>query len=503
MLIGNAPKLSQDSFGLTNLSCVRKNLKQWTVQGNNSWTELSDQELSQKLEKISHIKRLLEKYCISPRFREALADDPVQTIAQANLQVNPEDFVALGQANGDRATVRSRPLSPDLQDFFSFAQERLHWLELGEISNTSHHLRYQTWRTRQIARTRFQMSRAVVGALCHIPVCFELSKGCSVGCAFCAISAPRLEDHFFYTPENAQQWQQTLYLLKEILGTAASSGFCYWATDPLDNPDYEQFMLDFHRIFGIFPQTTTAQPMKDPARLRALLKLAFEKGCKLNRFSILSEKVLEQVYAAFSAEDLAFVGMVPQNPDAVLMIQFPLVTEPARKVKSGRSLERHAKQGEERQGVVDGTIACVSGFLFNMVDSTVQLISPCTANECYPLGYIVFEKGTFSSVDDLRLLLNGMIDRHMPLSVPNDRPLQFYPDLRFTEYPDGFQLSTQWHTERFYSPVSKRVGALIQSGVYTADAIVNQLAAEGIAASTSLDCLAQIFQQGVLDESPS
>ena len=509
MLTGSAPVFSRDSIGLTDLSYVRQNLDRWAAQGNHTWGQLSDQELSQKLGKISQIKRLLEKHCISPRFREALADNPAQAIAQANLQVNPEDFVALGLSTADRI----QPLSSDLQDFFGFAQERLHWMELGEISNISNNLRYKSWRTRQIARNRFQVARVVADTLLHIPVCFELSKGCSIGCAFCAISAPCLEDIFFYTPENAQRWQQTLNLLKEILGTAAGAGFCYWATDPLDNPDYEQFMLDFHAILGIFPQTTTAQPMKDPARMRALLKLAFEKGCKLNRFSILSEKVLEQVYAEFSAEDLTFVGMVPQNPDAVLMIQFPMVMEPARKIKAGRALDRYQKQGEGRQGTVEGTIACVSGFLFNMVESTVQLISPCSATERYPLGYIVFEKGTFSSVDDLRLLLDGMIDRHMPLSVPRDRPLRFYPDLQVTEYPDGFQLSTLWHTARFHDPAGsgnssdnsapfRRIGSLIQAGTYTAEAIVKQLASEGISASASLDCLDQIFRNGVLDESP-
>ena len=36
------------------------------------------------------------------------------------------------------------------------------------------------------------------------------------------------------------------------------------------------------------------------------------------------------------------------------------------------------------------TIGCVTGFLFNMVDRTVQLISPCTATDEWPLGFYVY-----------------------------------------------------------------------------------------------------------------
>jgi len=35
---------------------------------------------------------------------------------------------------------------------------------------------------------------------------------------------------------------------------AAGRGFCYWGTDPMDNPDYEKFCLDFHEVLGIFPK---------------------------------------------------------------------------------------------------------------------------------------------------------------------------------------------------------------------------------------------------------
>src|SRR5205814_8046857 len=105
---------------------------------------------------------------------------------------------------------------------------------------------------------------------------------------FCGVSAGRKGADFLYTPDNARLWRDVLAVLRRVVGPAAATGFCYWATDPLDNPDYERFALDVAEICGRFPQTTTAQPLKDPERTRALLALSVAHGCTINRFSILT-----------------------------------------------------------------------------------------------------------------------------------------------------------------------------------------------------------------------
>ena len=57
-----------------------------------------------------------------------------------------------------------------------------------------------------------------------------------------------------------------------IVGDAAGRGLCYYATEPLDNPDYECFLVDFHAEFGRVPQTTTAAATRDIERTRRLLR---------------------------------------------------------------------------------------------------------------------------------------------------------------------------------------------------------------------------------------
>jgi hypothetical protein len=108
-----------------------------------------------------------------------------------------------------------------------------------------------------------------------------------VGCWFCGISAPKLGDIYLYNEENANLWRQVLELLKNKLGENTGSSFCYWATDPLDNPDYEKFCIDFSDVLGVFPFTSTAQALKYPERVKSLIDLSIKKGRTINRFSIL------------------------------------------------------------------------------------------------------------------------------------------------------------------------------------------------------------------------
>jgi radical SAM family RiPP maturation amino acid epimerase len=337
---------------------------------------------------------LLSRWIADPSFKRLVSVKPDEAINRYNLKVDLEEMKVLWEENISKQ-------NGELPDVFTNFKQRLKCNESAKsfkrvksAAASSSDLCYKAWRERQIARTTSQFKKKMQDAIIHAPVSFELSKGCSIGCWFCGVSAPRLGDIFFYSQENAKLWREIQQLMKKILGSAASAGFCYWASDPFDNPDYEKFCLDFYEIFGFFPQTTTAQPLKDIVRTRSLLKLSREKGYPLNRFSILSLKMLDRVHKEFSAEELALVDLVLQNPEADKI-----------KAYTGKIRERSLEKGETDNEFPDqGTIACVSGFLFNMVDRSVKLISPCNASERWPLGYIVYDEGTFSNVNNLKIL---------------------------------------------------------------------------------------------------
>ncbi len=482
-----------------NISQVREFIQNVKTQKLHWTEELSDKELVQELGRISHVKRFYERWEADPNFKQQVLTDPNQAVIRYNLNINPKDIEpllteAITQTDGEAVPVL-RPIG----NYEKFVNDHIKWCyELKQIADSSQEIRFKSWRERQMARTRSELNEFRQDPpTIHAPVCFELSKGCSVGCWFCGVSAPRLEDIFTYNQSNAKLWREVLELMREILGSAAGAGFCYCASDPFDNPDYEKLCSDFHEILGNFPQTTTAQPLKDPNRTRLLLKLSLSKGCMVNRFSILSLKILEQLYQEFSPEELTFVRLVLQNQESSQS-----------KSNSGRAREYNKRKAEKNRDVLEddsfaGSTACISGFLFNMVDRSVKLISPCNADSRWSNGYRIYEEGTFTNVDDLKILLEGMINRHMQLTVrPHDR-ISFRRDLKYESLPDGFQVSSRFVAHKLRNkPYLKQLGDVIHQGDKTAAEIAELFNLFGFSSINIYQSLNLMFKQGLLDEEP-
>ncbi len=446
------------------------------------------------LKSISNLKRFNQRWHGDQAFREQVLADFDQAIADYNLQVNPEDIRPLLETNfltqKNDESVELPPLLKQCNDLHeSFQSKNLLTLLLNSFKEP----RFEAWRERQIARSASQFKQTVHHSLIQAPMVFELSKGCSVGCHFCGISAPRLGDIFLYNSENSKLWHEVLELMKEILGLAAGAGFCYWATDPLDNPDYEQFCSDFHQILGVYPQTTTAQPLKDIKRTKALLKSSIEKGCLSNRFSILSLKMLNQVHEQFSPEELLLVNLVLQNKES-----------DGSKAHSGRSRDQNLKKGQQDSELPEqGTIACISGFLFNMVEQSVKLISPCNASDRWPLGYIVFDEGTFTDANDLKILLERMLDEHMSTTVRSTDVVNFRPDLKYESLADGFKLSNRVKTFKFrLEPFLRDLGDIIHQGGKTAAEIADLFEVRGVKTAYTYHYLNLMLKRAVLDDEP-
>ncbi|WP_242048493.1 radical SAM family RiPP maturation amino acid epimerase [Anabaena sp. FACHB-83] len=461
------------------------NIKEFCLDYHDSFQTI-DQVDPQLLSKFSQVKRFQEHWEADSKFREQVVEDPYSAFLRYGLKLNPEDVRPKWDKNCKN--ISDFPLLTLSQAFF----DRLD--KVTDIDSDVSHLNIRAWRERQIARTASQFNLAVHKVIQHIPVCFELSKGCSVGCRFCAVSALKFSDIFLYTPENAQLWRGVLEVITDFLGSAAGKGFCYWATDPLDNPDYEKFCHDFHAITGSLPQMTTAQPLKNVEQTRAILKLSKEKNGICNRFSILSLKMLDRVYQEFSDEELLNVQMNFLNEEA----------ENAVKAHAGRQRQANLQKGQgDEEAHRQGTIACVSGFLFNMVERSVKLISPCNADERWPLGYMVYDQGTFVDADDLKILIERMIQDHMPRILRPSDLIRFRRDLNYQTLVDGFQLSTRIKTFKFHHDVLwQELGALIHHGQYTTAEITELLTLKGVTSARISCYLNVLFERGVLDSEP-
>lgn len=443
---------------------------------------------------VAAVKRFLERWAADERFRAEVEADPQGAPLRRGIPVDARELRPLFDPDAEGA-----PASPLVEAYRAFRQERLEHCERVRRESAPAEPRFRAWRARQMARVRTELRPLIHDSIVHPVFAVELSKGCSVGCWFCGVGALRLEDQFLHTPDNARLWRQTLDVLAGFTGpVAARWGFLYWATDPFDNPDYEKFCFDFRDAFGLFPHTTTAQPLRDSERSRAFIRLAEANGCHATRFSILSLGVLDRLHALMSAGELTHVELVLQMKTSVL-----------KKSSAGRSRERArqqaAREGRDFEDSAGDTIACVSGFLLNMVERTVRLVSPCAASDRWPLGYFVHDEGRFEDAGELEALVEAMIERHMPETIrPRDR-VRFRRDLAYEPLDGGFRVSARWGRLTFDgNPFLEELGRIIAAGDRTAEEIAGHFGDRyGVEPDSVAGWLSLVFDNGVLDEEPA
>jgi radical SAM family RiPP maturation amino acid epimerase len=356
---------------------------------------------------------------------------------------------------------------------------------------------FDAWRQRQINRCFSELGIAKGDAIVHSAAAFELCRGCSVGCWFCGIGAKKLAEVWPYTEENGQLWRGTVQALHDLVGEPAKHGFCYWATDPLDNPDYERYCIDFHDIMGRFPQTTTAQPLRDPERIKNLLALSRSRGGEVDRFSVLSRGTLRKVFETYTARELLHVELVLQMEGNTSSKAF---AGNAREHEA--RYERHASQPPQEQAT-GSTIACVSGFLVRMPDRLIELVSPCAADARWPLGYRVHDRRTFDCAQHLREQICNMISpTQLPMRLGIDAKVRWRKDLRLELCEEGFSLSTGAMRHDFKNtsfPAMRDLGALLTQGLSAAEVSL-QLSETPVEETLSL--LQKLYMAGLIDDEP-
>ena len=387
------------------------------------------------LREVAEAKRALELWTMEPGFREAFLSAPEETLSAHGLSVDALSVKIL--ADHDTA-VKYQKTPPEelpsaVRRYRAFIQEKVTGRErMTKEYCVPKHAAFHAWRSRQINRCWAELglrNRSLV----HVPMTFELDLGCSVGCPFCGVMAGRLQKVCPHDEENAALWKGVLSFVKETIGDAAGHGTCYYATEPLDNPDYEKFTDDFFEVFGVVPQLTTAASMRKPERTRAYLFDALKKYRWIHRFSVLSLDVLHKIYETFTPEELLCVELLPQFTEAPQNMF----------ANAGRARENDALRVDDGDG---STISCVSGFIVNIAERSVRLITPCGADEAHPTGEYLVAKEFFSDLDGFKRVLVSFIDRYMSADFPKDRPLLLRPTISFDKTAEGIAFC---HTDKF------------------------------------------------------
>ena len=158
-----------------------------------------------------------------------------------------------------------------------------------------------------------------------------------------------------------------------------------------------------------------------------------------NRFSVLNKQSLRKIHQTFTPEELLKVQLVNRDEgtgtNELSMIirdnSRAFWNQPLPSVDAGQVYTNLPRQR---------SIECTCGYLVNMVERSIKLISPCNPSVRWPLGYEVFAEGTFQNAEEFKEFILESIETCMPEHLgPNDI-LAFRPDLRYEKYDDGFSL---------------------------------------------------------------
>jgi hypothetical protein len=256
----------------------------------------------------------------------------------------------------------------------------------------------------------------------------------------------------------------------------------------LDNPDYLRFLGDFHDFTGVYPQTTTAAPLKDLDWTRALLQVYDTHRSHSCRFSVRDVRTLHRLHTLFTPRELLTTELVIQTRGSTVC-----------KTRSGRIWSSPVR----RDGMVSGTIACVSGFLVNMVTQTLQLVSPCPASERWPLGYRIHASAVFSNARDFKDHLRKMVETCMPGLPESDRPISFRKDLEVQHTSTGMVLKNRFVCYRFENKdLWLAVDAALRTKQYPWNALIDHLTGRGVDVLTAMGAVNTLFEKGLLDDEP-
>ncbi len=447
---------------------------------------------------FAEVKRFRETWIGDDRFRRAVRADPAAAAAGVGLDIDPLPLAPLWDPSAPPASADS----PE-----GCADRRIHALMQTYLdfcdNDTGAAEPYRAWRARQHARAAFAQGMVTAPISLHLPFAVELTQGCSLGCWFCGLSASPLKA---VLPTDLDAWERMLEALYGIFGESAVRGFLYWATDPLDHPDYEAYGEVFRRVLGRFPATTTAAPLVDLARTRALMVRAREGDCPSLRFSVVSRRQLDEIHAAFSAEDLVDIDLAIVNRESVLA----LAEAGHHRRKAGHwpervALDRHklAMYGDE-EIFAHRTIACVSGFLIEPVPGRIRLISPEPSSERWPEGYVVFDEAHFGDTEAFALALDRIVRRNMKPDPPEHLALQRGVTVK-AKTQTTVEAEGRGHLVTF---LSRRrdlnslpaLAEMFRGGARLDDAVRHIADAFGIAPAVIRRDAVDLWQQGVLVE---
>jgi len=379
------------------------------------------------------------------------------------------------------------------------AAKKRHAVAIREIKPENE--KWKTWRERMVKATFWREGHIKHARLVHAPFTIELTQGCTVGCWFCGVDAEGFQKPVELSETKKDLFEEIIESFKKIAGEqAAQHGFLYWATDPLDHPEYEWFLSKFYEKLNYWPQTTTAQGMKHAERLRKMFAHTSELNSFVQRFSMIRKKDLEEIRNYFTPEELFLCEQIAQYDN-----------EMSPKATAGRTRKIAIKKEKEGKKVgfkynleETGSIACVSGFLLNMVDQSIKLITPCLATDRWPLGYRILGQEVLEN-GNVEATINKMLDKSINANLNASDVIKVQRGIEVSAVEDNKLAFTKYgHTVLLHNIAKAEEVAEVLSGEgRTLMEICNLMNKKDVENIETMIMLYKIRELGILDESVS
>lgn len=379
---------------------------------------------------LPYFKRCMEWYSADPDFRAMMDRAPEEALHQLEYENELDGFLVREAIkwflfrekpeNGNNPLIAAmvehqRDILNHLERTYTranFNNERLWDYEnntYARCANESRHFKQQS-------------------SIHYYPFVFELSHGCSVQCPFCGLAAEMHRGDFRFTQDNAALFRAVVAAAQNYAGAIVGSCPLYFATEPFDNPDYEQFMAAFREVTGSVPQTTTAIADRNPDRVRRYIQQLDRHSLHEHaamRFSIRSLPHFHKLAATYSPQELMDIELVANNPDSVHHCS-----------DSGRASQHRARDNDKK--MIRYSISCLSGFRVNFAQGTVSFVEPEMPDEEFPLGYHIRGIQHFSTEEEFQKILAEFDRCFVHAHLPRQMPMSLNKNIRLQEQPDQY-----------------------------------------------------------------
>lgn len=223
-----------------------------------------------------------------------------------------------------------------------------------------------------------------------ISIAFELSSGCSQQCVFCGLAAQPLSKIYFATDENLKEFEAVYDFFKNLIGDAAIAPMLYYASEPLDNPDYFKFSELIHQKSGCYPHLTTTQYLRKRDFLHPFLSQSVEDGNICHRFSVLNVHDVLKIYNEYTALEMLYTRL--ESRYNMLNI-----------APSGRAFRNPDLETGK-------SIACCFGFIVNFASHSLRLETPTIPSKKHPNGTNLFIETNWKKLYVLEHKVRSIID---------------------------------------------------------------------------------------------